>query len=98
MRLRDANILIRAVLGRRVPRLLPANDTWVWNSETTAWTQLQPANSPSARFGVLLVKDPMLKQWVLFGGSLNGTLTTATHGSGTARTGLNSSPPIVPSL
>jgi hypothetical protein len=67
MRLRDANILIRAVLGRRVPRLLPANDTWVWNSETTAWTQLQPANSPSARFGVLLVKDPMLKQWVLFG-------------------------------
>jgi len=48
-----------------------ADDTWVWNSKTTAWTQLQPANSPSPRFGVVLVRDSTLKQVVLFGGSLD---------------------------
>jgi hypothetical protein len=42
-----------------------AGDTWVWNSKTTAWTQLQPADSPSPRFGVLMVRDSTLKQVVL---------------------------------
>jgi len=49
----------------------PLDDTWVWNSKTTAWTQLRPANSPSPRFGVLLDYDSTLKQVVLFGGSLD---------------------------
>lgn len=45
------------------PRL---GDTWIWNG--TDWTQLHPANSPSARSFATFAYDAATGQLVLFGG------------------------------
>jgi hypothetical protein len=42
------------------------NDTWVWDG--TNWTQLFPANSPSAREDISLVYDAASGNVVMFGG------------------------------
>jgi hypothetical protein len=36
------------------------------------WTQLSPANSPSARYGSSMAYDPATGQMLLFGGSSSG--------------------------
>ncbi len=41
-------------------------DTWIWNGSN--WTQLSPANSPSAREDYSMVYDAAHSQVVLFGG------------------------------
>ncbi len=46
------------------------NDTWTFNG--TAWTQLSPTASPTARTGAAMAYDPGLSETVLFGG-LNGS-------------------------
>jgi hypothetical protein len=42
-------------------------DTWVWSGG--AWSQLHPANSPSARDGATLAYDPVTRGLILFGGA-----------------------------
>ncbi len=50
------------------------NDTWAWNG--SAWTQLNPATSPPARYGATLVYDAAHHKLVLFGGNgFNDTWT-----------------------
>jgi hypothetical protein len=50
------------------------NDTWTWNG--SAWSQLSPATSPSARYGATLVHDAARHKLLLFGGfGLNDTWT-----------------------
>jgi len=44
----------------------PFGDTWLWNG--TAWTQLNPATSPSPRFGAAIARLPG-GDAVLFGGA-----------------------------
>lgn len=48
------------------PTLL--NDTWEYDPATNAWTQLNPANSPSPRQWSAMAFDPALSGMVLFGG------------------------------
>jgi hypothetical protein len=45
-------------------------DTWVFDG--TSWTQLNPATSPSPRFGHAMAFDSVRKRVVLFGGRSNG--------------------------
>lgn len=42
-------------------------DTWTWKRD--AWTEQEPAHSPSARTGAAMVYDPATSQLLLFGGS-----------------------------
>jgi len=49
------------------------NDTWVWSWVTNAWSQLSPANSPSARKLHKIAYDVTHQQAVLFGGTDNNT-------------------------
>lgn len=41
-------------------------DTWIWNGDSRAWTQLSPAHNPSARAGASLEWDGT--RLILFGG------------------------------
>jgi len=41
-------------------------DTWIWNG--TAWSEVTPSKSPSARFGASMAYDAATHQLVLFGG------------------------------
>ena len=43
-------------------------DTWVYAPTGNTWTEINPANSPPARWGASLVYDPVLKKLILFGG------------------------------
>ena len=47
-------------------------DTWAWNTTTSAWAQLSPTASPTARYSATLAYDPAMGtggQLVLFGGA-----------------------------
>ena len=46
------------------------SDTWDWNG--TAWTQLSPAHSPSARWGMPMAYASTSSGIVAFGGGFNG--------------------------
>lgn len=46
--------------------LATVSDTWLWNG--TAWSQANPATSPSARFGSSAAYDAASGQLLLFGG------------------------------
>ena len=64
------------------------DDTWTFNG--TTWTQLSPANSPSAREGASMVYDPALGEVVLFGGEgSNGYLGDTWTFDGTTWTPLS---------
>ena len=64
------------------------NDTWTFNG--TTWTQLSPADSPSAREDASMVYDPALKEVVLFGGEgINGYLGDTWTFNGTTWTPLS---------
>lgn len=52
--------------GGATPTLL--GDTWEWDPVTNAWTQLAPANSPSARRFAAMAHDPASGAMLLFGG------------------------------
>ncbi|MFN2545181.1 MAG: kelch repeat-containing protein [Actinomycetota bacterium] len=41
-------------------------DTWIWDGAT--WTEQEPADGPSGRFGASMAYDPTLGEVVLFGG------------------------------
>jgi hypothetical protein len=44
----------------------PRNDTWEWDG--VGWHAMQPAASPSLRYGMPMVHDPVRRRTVLFGG------------------------------
>ena len=44
------------------------DDTWVFDSNTMNWTQMHPNNSPSGRYGHIMVFDPVTNKIILFGG------------------------------
>ena len=49
------------------------NDTWEWNGNASTWTQLTPADSPTARENRAdMTFDAQQRQVVLFGGDGNG--------------------------
>ena len=54
---------------------MSVGDTWEWNGR--AWSQIQPVNSPSARYAGTMVYDPVRQVTVLFGGAV-GSATGAT--------------------
>jgi formylglycine-generating enzyme required for sulfatase activity len=57
----------RAVLfGGFVPSVGLVNDTWEWNG--TNWTQMAPANSPTARGFYCMAYDSWRQRTVLYGG------------------------------
>jgi len=43
-------------------------DTWIFDSQTTMWTQVFPDNSPSTRGSVSSFYDPQSQRVILFGG------------------------------
>ena len=45
-----------------------SDDTWVYDFEANTWTQMNPANHPSARYGGAMVFDSYSKKILLFGG------------------------------
>jgi hypothetical protein len=51
-------------------------DTWEWDGLT--WGQLLPANAPSARYGHVMVGDPLRRRVVLLGGGDVGAPTSET--------------------
>jgi N-acetylneuraminic acid mutarotase len=44
------------------------NDTWEYDYNLNTWTELNPSNSPSGRYGTQMVYDPINQRIVLFGG------------------------------
>ena len=50
-------------------------DTWEWDPATGAWTQVKPANGPSARYDSALVWDSKRNCAVLFGGMMKPQVT-----------------------
>jgi len=56
----------------------PLGDTWLWDG--AAWTQVQPAASPTPRGGAALAWDPALGRTVLVGGLTGSQSSGAAHG------------------
>jgi hypothetical protein len=48
------------------------NDTWIYNSSTSNWTQMSPSVAPSPRYYHSMVYDSQFDKIVLFGGSNGG--------------------------
>jgi len=44
------------------------SDTWEYNYSNNTWTELNPSNSPSGRYGSRIVYDPINQRAILFGG------------------------------
>jgi N-acetylneuraminic acid mutarotase len=44
------------------------NDTWVYNFETNAWTEMQPATSPPPHHFAAMTYHPLADRVILFGG------------------------------
>jgi len=44
------------------------NDTWEYNYSNNTWTELNPTNNPSGRYGSKMVYDPINQRGILFGG------------------------------
>jgi len=55
-------------LGRFGSSLCPRSDTWIFNPAQRTWTNVTPANSPSARQAHAMVYDDNTHRIVLFGG------------------------------
>jgi hypothetical protein len=53
-------------------------DTWAWNG--TAWNQLHPTSSPSARTQAAMATDPTANGILLFGGATSGCIAGALAG------------------
>ncbi len=48
------------------------NDTWAYDASNNTWTDLAPANSPSARDSALMNFDPCTGKIILFSGHVSG--------------------------
>jgi N-acetylneuraminic acid mutarotase len=46
-------------------------DTWAFDVERRTWTQMAPTNSPTGRYGSIMVYDYYLEKCLLFGGHLS---------------------------
>jgi hypothetical protein len=44
------------------------NDTWYYHYPSNTWTQVSPANPPTARYLAQVAYDPLRRQTVIFGG------------------------------
>jgi N-acetylneuraminic acid mutarotase len=44
------------------------NDTWAYDPATNSWTDLRPANPPSARWGHAMVYDSLARRVIMVGG------------------------------